>query len=494
MPSFIEVVRMLDRILGKKEEENNAPDLRKNKKESGSNMTGLIRNMVSRDNDKSKDQTNKLNTKSSGDDEKKQANKIPRPMPKPRPRDTGRARLMTPDERKTERKSGSSGFDRLGGAVPGFGRRNPGGGRSGGSKIPDDDQRTLVGAAVFAIILIVLVGAGYYFLFYAPYQGELQNAKNVKINEIATYFKGPLATDPQKLTLLAEIDAAVTPEQANAVDVLGPATTSWRSYQNNQINTKKDPYGRVMLTYSSGDQKDLIMKVAAAQTLVNQADATVLSNVVITAPDTVVIPIRLDRLRAAGGLISVGDTVDVYVNQNGSTTTTPSNTTNATNQTNQTTSNQSGGNVQSSNTPMVSGATVLAILRSMTAQNVFNATLGTSQSIAINSLSQSASRSQSAYTDPSQDTGGIEALLQAGSSRTWDESSINALLNAYGVRLDQFERESNFGNLDAQYMVLVEVPRDKAIFLIQNQDAIQLTISTQSAPSWMVTELHQIYG
>jgi hypothetical protein len=124
----------------------------------------------------------------------------------------------------------------------------------------------------------------------------------------------------------------------------------------------------------------------------------------------------------------------------------------------------------------------------MVDQNEFSASLSTSQSIAINSLSQNASREQTAASS------GIEQLLQSGASRAWDESSINALLNAYGVRLDQFERTANFGNLDAEYMVLLEVPRDKAIFLIQNSNAIQLTISTQSAPSWMVTELHKIYG
>ncbi|NYB26997.1 MAG: DUF515 domain-containing protein [Methanobacteriaceae archaeon] len=477
---------MLDKILGNKEKENNAPDLRKNEKDTGSNVSGRIRNMVSRAGDRSKDQKSKLKTNGDGGNEDP-TEKIPRPMPKPRPKDTGRARLKAPDEKKPGGRPGGSSLDRLGGAVPGFGRRSPGGGR-----IPDDDQRTLVGALVFGIILIVLVGAGYYFLFYAPYQGSLQDAKNTKISEVNSYFKGALATDPQKLTLLAEIESAVTPEQALAVDVLGPATTSWRAYQQNQIETKKDPYGRVMLTYSSGDKKDLIMKVAAAQTLVTQSDASVLANVEITTPDTVVIPIRLDRLRAAGGLISVGDTVDIYVstNETTTTTTTTTNETNRTNQTQQSTGSNQSGVGQSSNTPLVSGATVLAILRSMVDQNTFNASISTSQQIAINSLSQSASRSQSAGVS---DTG-IEALLQAGASRTWDETSINALLNAYGVRLDQFERQSNFGNLDAEYMVLLEVPRDKAIFLIQNSNAIQLTISTQSAPSWMVTELHKIYG
>lgn len=474
---------MLDKILGKKEKEKNGPDLRKSEKETGSDVSGRIKNMVSRANGNSKDPMNKLNNKMNGDSGKKDpTDKIPRPMPKPRPKDTGRVRLKPPEQKKSSGKSGGGGLDRLGGAVPGFGRRP-----SGGSRVPDDDKRTLVGAAVFAVILIVIVGAGYYFLFYAPYQSTLQEAKQTKINEVNSYYKGALATDSEKLTLLAEIESSVTAEQVLAVDVLGPATTSWRAYQNNQIKTKQDDYGRVMITYTAGNQKDIITKVAAAQQIVNQADASVLANTEITTPDTVVIPIKLSRLQAAGGVISVGDTVDIYLNAN-TTTTTTTTTSNTSNESNATSTSSSSET--NSSTPMVSGATILAILRSTSTENNFNASISTSQSIAINTLSSSSSRSQSTATSE----GGIEALLQAGASRTWDESSIDSLLNAYGVRLDEFERTSNFGNLDAEYMVLLEVPRDKAIYIIQQQDAIQLTISTQSAPSWMVTELHNIYG
>lgn len=139
---------------------------------------------------------------------------------------------------------------------------------------------------------------------------------------------------------------------------------------------------------------------------------------------------------------------------------------------------------------MVSGATVLAILRSKASPgspSQFNASISQSQSIAINALSSSSGRSQSAGTD-------VEQLLQAGASRTWDDATVNALLSAYGVRLSDFERTSNVGDLDATYMVLLEVPRDKALFLIQNSNALQLTISTQQAPQWMVSELKKIYG
>ena len=51
--------------------------------------------------------------------------------------------------------------------------------------------------------------------------------------------------------ILADIDSGVTPDQVLAVDVIGPATSAWREYQNQQINLKKDPYGRVMISYSA---------------------------------------------------------------------------------------------------------------------------------------------------------------------------------------------------------------------------------------------------
>lgn len=333
-----------------------------------------------------------------------------------------------------------------------------------------------MGAAVFAIILIALGAAGYYFLVYGPYQSSLQEAKDIKMNELNSYYKGPLATDPNKILLKAEINSAVTPDQALAVDVLGPATASWRQYQNQQISIEKDPYGRVMITYTAGGQKNLITKVTDAQKIVNEADASVLANMEVKTPDTVVVPIIISRLQAAGGLINVGDAVDIYLNTNGATTTT---TTNQTNQTNTT--------VTSNNTnPQVSGATVLAILRAKDSGKIA-ASLSTTQGIAINQLSQNSSRGQSATTD-------AEELLKAAAAGTWDEATVRTMLAAYGWQLSDFERASNLGELEVNYLVLLEVPRENALWLIQNQAAVQLTVPTQQAPDWMVQELKKIYG
>lgn len=438
---------MLDKIRGKKDDENSkAPDLRGNNKKDP-DIGERLKGMVGRASGK----------KNIDEEDKKELpkRKMPRPIPKPvaKPGQTPRLKPPNrpPDDKKPDKRGGLGGF---------------------GKRIPDDDQRTLVGAAVFAIILIVLVGAGYYFLIYAPYQDALGNAKQSKLNEVNSYFTGPLATDPRGIDARIKIEGAETPEQAMAVDVLGPATQAWREYQNQQIESQKDPYGRVMISYNATGQKNVIIKVADAQRLVNEADASVLSKMQIKVPDTLAVPIMIQRVQAAGGLINVGNSVDVYlVNKN---------QTNDTNATTTTTYN---------NTPNISGATVLAILRwKDTNDAAINANKTHAQTIAINNLIQANSRSELANQN-------VEELLKATAARNWDETEVSNFLNTYGWRLSDFERTSNFGDLDpnVRYLILLEVPRENAIWLIKNGDSVTLTIPTQQAPEWMIGELKAIY-
>ena len=464
-------------------DENDTPDLRKSGKKSdsdNSDIGGRLKDMVGKVSGKPKDNDAAKNDK----DDKKGPNdkKIPRPMPKPKPKQQplDKPRLRPPEKKKP------GGFAGLGGGL--------------GKQLPEDDQRTLVGAAVFGIILIILVGAGYYFLVYAPYQDTLNSAKMTKINEVNTYFKGALANAPQKNILLADIDSSVTPDQVLAVDVIGPATTDWQNYQNQQINLKKDPYNRVQISYSvpanatdangnalsdANNVKNLIMNVTSAQTIINQADASVLSNMGITTPDTVAIPVLISRLQAAGGLINVGDSVDVYQNVNA---TPPAASGNASNNTTAPTTQPT----TTTSSPVISGVSVLAILRDTTSSSDYNANMSKAQEFSINGAGLGTESSQTA-------SGTVEQVLQAGASRNWNEAQMDSLLNAYGYRLSNFERVSNLGNMNANYLVVLEVPRENALWVIQNNNylagsSLYLVVPTQKAPVWMVQELQQIYG
>lgn len=427
---------MLDKILGKKKnDKKDIPNLRGDKDKNKNSDIGK----------RLKDMVGKVTKREEGK-EKKEApsrKRIPRPMPKPKAKPPGEKPKLEPGEKPKLKPP-----KRKKPMVPGgFGR-----------KIPEEDQRTLVGAAVFGLIIVILAGAGYYFLVYQPYQTALDDAKATKFAEIETYFKGPLAIYPEKQALIARVDGAVTPEDALAVDVLGPATLAWREYQTQEIKTKKDRYGRVMIVYAAGTQKNVMIKAVEAQAVVTKSDATVLSNMEIQTPDTVAVPIIISRLQAAGGLINVGNSVDVY----------------------------NGNQTANDTSPRISGATVLAILRAKDSGAVA-ANMSHAQNIAINQLTQSSSRSESAGSN-------VEELLKAAASRNWDEATVSSLLTSYGWRLSDFERSSNLGELDAQYLILLEVPRENAIFLIQNMNSVMLTVPTQQAPDWMIQELTKIYG
>ncbi len=462
---------MLDKLKGNKNNSKDSPpDLRKPDEKESADVGGKIKDLVGK-------MSRKNGEKKEAAEPGRGPKKMPRPMPKPKIKPKADSKPKLKPKAAPKRSGGSSS----GIAAGGFGRR-----------IPDDDQKTLIGAVVFAVILIVLIGSLYYFLVYQPYQQTLTGAKDVKYGEVEAYFKGPLATDPQKQSLLAQIDGATTPEEVLAIDVLGPATNSWRTYQTQQIKTKKDKFGRVMVVYSTdasqsvtgtnqsttpqaSAQKDIIMKVSDAQTFVNQADATVLANMVIETPDTVAVPILISRLQAAGGLISVGNMVEVYVKTSGEAAA-ANNTTNGTNQT----------TAEPSNTPKISGATVLAILRAKDS-GAIDASLLNSQSLTINDISSTSESQQTSSTD-------VEQLLRAAASGGFNQAQTAALLQNYGIKLSDYERSSNLGELDTTYLVLLEVPREDVLFLIQSSDSIILTVPTQQAPTWMIKELQTIYG
>ena len=80
-------------------------------------------------------------------------------------------------------------------------------------------------------------------------------------------------------------------------------------------------------------------------------------------------------------------------------------------------------------------------------------------------------------------------LLKGSIIKGYSEQETIELLKDYGVKLSNYERQINLGDLDAQYMLLIETPQDKVNFLLNNMENIVLTIPTSKAPTWMVEEL-----
>ena len=87
----------------------------------------------------------------------------------------------------------------------------------------------------------------------------------------------------------------------------------------------------------------------------------------------------------------------------------------------------------------------------------------------------------------------VEQLLRAAASGNFNKAQTASLLQNYGITLSDYERSSNLGELDAQYLILLEVPREDVSTLIQNSESVMMTVPTQSAPTWMIKEMKSIY-
>lgn len=433
-----------------------------------------------------------------------------------------------------------------------------------------DDSKTILGAAIFSLILIVLLFSGYYFLVYQPFQDDLSTAKTNKFNELNSLFKGPLALDPNVLTLTSEIELAKSPEEINAIDIIRPATFSWREYQSKQINKTKDNFNRVMVTYetissentASGNiaifngnngsntnfnsiddnnqiskagfvyaesnnninNKNVIMDAEDAKSLVNENDGRVLANIVFKKPDTVAVPVLIDRLQAGAGLISIGSIVDIYTlydsnqlqssdssqssSQSNSESSSISEGSDNSNVSTDSENTNIDGNSQSnlqSNTgqisttsssqqdsktvivsPDISGSTILAIMRSKDSGMISADYIKSQTTINGNNTNQ-VQNSKSFSTD-------VEEMIRGSISGGYNEKQISTLLNRYGLKLSDYERQSNLAEIDVQYLLLIEVPRNDVPFVINNMENIILTIPTSKAPDWMINELKNTYS
>ena len=204
--------------------------------------------------------------------------------------------------------------------------------------ISDDEKKRKIGVIITAIIVLTLITSAYYFIIYEPSQEQLSIAKTTKLNELHDLYSGALATSQNSYLLENRIDSASTPEEIEAINIVSIATKDWRDYHKQSINLHQDKFNRTMAVYEN--ESSVIIPTSEALELVNGNDAVTLSKIKFEEPDTVSVPILVSRLQAGAGLVKVGSVVDIYTNSNS----TEENTTNST-------------------APVVSGGTVLSIMR-----------------------------------------------------------------------------------------------------------------------------------
>ena len=329
-------------------------------------------------------------------------------------------------------------------------------------EITDSEKKKKIGMIITTLILATIIISAYYFIIYEPSQEELTLAKTTKLNELHDLYCGALTTFPNAFLLENQIADAGSPEEIEQINIIRPATKDWKSYHKKSINANCDKYNRTMAVYSN-ESKNVILPFSEAMKIVNENSAEVLSQIKFEKPNTVSVPILISRLQAGAGLVNVGSVVDIYTNNSYTNESYISNDTN----------------------PDISGCTVLAIMRYEDNGEIDS------------EYSKSKMTVKGNNTNPKENTKSFSSdvleLLKGSIIDGYDEKETVKMLKNYGVKLSNYERQINLGDLDAQYMLLIEAPQDKVNYIINNMDSIILTIPTSQAPDWMINEISSTY-
>lgn len=327
--------------------------------------------------------------------------------------------------------------------------------------ISDNEKKRKIGVIITTIIVLTLIISAYYFIIYEPSQEQLSLAKTTKLNELHELYSGGLAASPNAILLENKIDDARDSGEVEAINIITFATKDWREFHKKSINLNQDKYNRTMAVYEN-ESKNVIIPISEAMEIVNENDAEILSKIKFEEPNTVSVPILVSRLQAGAGLVRVGSVVDIYAS-NSSDYENASNTTSA----------------------EISGCTVLSIMR-YEENGEIDSEYSKSKMIVKNNITNPTENTKSFSSD-------VLELIKGAIVNGYDEEKTFELLEDYGIKLSNYERQINLGDLDAQYMLLVETPQEKVNYLLNNMDNIVLTIPTSDAPDWMVEEISTTY-
>lgn len=260
-------------------------------------------------------------------------------------------------------------------------------------------------------------------MIYAPSQEALEKAKIEKVNELHSLYCGPLSVNADVNRLEHEIESSNNRYEVEKINIIKPAAKAWREHHNKSILLGTDNFNRTMVVSSENNSK-MIISIEQAHEIVNTKGAYELSKISFEMPTTVSVPILITRLQEGGGLLSVGSIVDIYTIHNDNKTSNETNT--------------------------IKGCTVVSVLRCEES--------GTIES----EYSSTHNLVQGNISNPNEDsktfTTNVLEIIKSSLAGGNDGQTTLSLLDNYGVRLSNCEREINLADLDANYIILVEIP------------------------------------
>lgn len=355
---------------------------------------------------------------------------------------------------------------------------------------PDERRRRLYRIVGVAVILIIIFG-----IFFAGYKlvikpmeekAKLEEQKAVKareafvkaqkqkIAEIEQAFAGlPAKYAAEKEQLIASVKAARNIGELKAIDVKAAANRAWRAYLSDEAEAKREAFGEERMVMYAGNQTYKgYAKIAAAITTL---DYTVLRNAVIEQMRTVFVPVRLPREQAAGGFMMPGDYVNIYY-KNGTEA-----------------------------VEIVTDARVVAILRasaSISLSETENRIIsgqggeakgeGTISTGGVSSLTGPISIGVRQSSSSTTYTVDLTEVQKAAAANKIDPAYIEEVLRNYGIKLSKLEIESQVGDFEEEYLILLEMREEEAKALISkylsDKDRANLQMVLSKPSQWMSQE------
>jgi len=411
---------------------------------------------------------------------------------------------------------------------------------------PEDKKRKkarVVGLVVIAIIAIGLVSILSYTFIIKPQQEqaaaerdrqealqkqqeELLRQKELLAKELAfaksekiSYLEDSFSELPeeyyvQRDRLIQKVNMSTTKEEVEKIDEVEGASAAWRAYWGVEADEKAKTADRLQIKLKREVMKEELDKTTNETILVPEyvpetysGDPDYIKDVIselyypdlatikMSLPDTVVVPLKLTRLQAAIGLLKPGDIVDVYYK-------------------NATGTNEVTGETTYEVEFITTGARVIAILGAKATGTIALSESesktdagggvegkGTATSLGIGASASltgayEGSAGYKSRTKSSAYTVDIAEIQKAAAANKISEDYLTEMLMDYGIKLADFERETNLADFDTEYLVLLEVPRDKAqetlkfsILLADTETGyynnLILTIPTKQQPDWM---------
>lgn len=360
-----------------------------------------------------------------------------------------------------------------------------------------DDGRRRLARIVGLLVILVILGGGTFFVYNIflkappptplpsppaavetppplPMEAPLPEVKAQVVDAVNRAFEGlPMAYSVEKRQLITRVNEATTSAEVRAVDYEEAANRAWRSYWISEVQAAAQKTGDIELKAGNDTYRttDVILQK------LNFIPYTVLKTAKLTAIRAEYVPLRLSRLQAAGGMVEIGDVVNVY--------------------------HKEGGNISI----VARRSRVMAILRGKESGSINLAESerkvaggegsegkGSVSSVTGGGISSvegpfpasagyKMSQTQSTYTVS------IEEVQKVAAASKLPDGYIENALASYGIKLNKIERETNIGNMDAEYLILLEVGSDEAPGLVSRvlspEERKNLFITMSEPSLWM---------